>query len=94
MLKINYELYTFCIQALVSMMMIFFCFNRLLDKNLTGEDKVLYGSWLTAAISAWSINPGSRKSQGTTNTTYIDSGQTSVDTNSTIVTDGQQQKHK
>ena len=91
MAKVNYELYTFCIQALVSMAMIAFCFNKLLDKELTSEDKLLYGSWLTGTISAWSVNPGSRK-QDTTNTTYIDSERTSVGTNSTIVTDGQ--KHK
>ena len=88
--KANYELYTFCIQALVSMAMIAFCFNKLLDKELTSEDKLLYGSWLTGTISAWSISPGSRKGQETNNnTTYIDSERTSVDTGkaATIITD-------
>ena len=91
MARVNYELYTFLIQALVSMAMIAFCFNKLLDKELTSEDKLLYGSWLTGTISAWSVNPGSRKGQDTT-TTYIDSERTSVGTNNTIVTDGEKRK--
>ena len=87
MARVNYELYTFLIQALVSMAMIGFCFNKLLDKELTSEDKLLYGSWLTGTISAWSVNPGSRKAQETNNT-YIDSERTNVDTNkTTVVTD-------
>lgn len=88
MSRASYELYTFCIQALVSLMMITFCFSKLWDKSLTTEDKLLYGSWLTGTISAWSVNPGSRKGQETNNNTYIDSERTSVDAGrATVVTD-------
>ena len=91
MQKINYDLYTFCIQVLVSMAMITFCFFKLLTPNLSNEDKILYGSWLTAAVSSWTITPGTRKQQETinTNTTYVDSEKTSIDTNTTVVTDEQ-----
>jgi len=86
--KINYELYVFCIQALVSLMMICFCFSKLSDKALTSEDKLLYGSWLTGTISAWTISPGGRKDQNSNNNTYIDSDRTNVETNkATIVTE-------
>ena len=90
--KINYEFYSFLIQALVSLMMITFCFSKLWDKDLTTEDKLLYGSWLTGTISAWSISPGTRKPNETNNNTYIDSQRTNVDTNSTIISEVPNQK--
>lgn len=85
--KANYEFLTFCMAALVSTMMVTFCFIKLLDKELPPGDKVLYGSWLTGTISAWSTTPGGRKDQNSNNT-YIDSDRTSVDTaRATIVTE-------
>lgn len=90
MAKPNYELYVFCIQALVSLLMIVFCFTKLSDKALTSEDKLLYGSWLTGTISAWTTSPGGRKEQNSN--TYIDSDRTNVDTaKTTIVTE---EKHR
>ena len=92
--KANYEFLTFCIQALVSLMMICFCFTKLSDKNLTTEDKLLYGSWLTGTISAWSLNPGGRKGTDTNNTTYIDSDRTSINTDKTVVTGEKVSEHQ